>query len=533
MSTSRPYISGRMLRRSALLGAAVCALLLAGCAEGPGETVEVAGRQAPGSVPPGATEAAVLRVAAQMRDAGDLGAAVAFYRRAHEMRPSDAKPLVELGDTLNQAGAPNEAVSAYQKALELYPNHPEALRGLGITLVALNQPAAAVGALQQSLKAAPDPRAYGGIGVAEDLLGNYKAAEDAYHQGLTLAPADLSLRNNLGLSQAIAGEYEEAVETLRAVASDSAAGARHRLNLALALGLAGHTEEAARVARIDLDEGAVRSNLAYYAQLRALSPSARAQAVFRPNVALNIATDPPARAASCTTPPCDTAASANESASSDSSKPAATAKMAAKAAAPVDAEPLTPPVATEGQTGTPAAVPTTAAPVELSGAAPPSQNGGQTGASSEPAPGADPGSADAATPGAAGTPAVETTVAPAAQTSAPSPADAATPVAGTSPAAADATASATPVDGKEKDGQWVQLAAMVNEKRAKRAWHDVEQRGGDVLHDVGHQVQRVDLGPEKGVVFRLRVGPIDTVENARSLCSELKGRGIDCFLVHS
>ena len=519
MTMTQLCTSRRMLRRAALASTALCALLLVGCTDSPGESVDVAGRQASAGVPTGYSEAGVLNVAAQMRAAGDLGSAIAFYRRAHEMNPSDPKALVELGDTLNQAGAANEAADAYRKALDLYPNHPEAQRGLGVALVALNEPAQAIDLLQRSLKSTPDPRAYGGVGVAEDLLGNFKAAEDAYRQGLTLAPGDLSLRNNLGLSQAIAGQYDAAVETLRGVATDPAAGARHRLNLALALGLAGRTEEAARVARIDLDERAVRSNLAYYAELRALSPSARAQAVFRPNVPLNIAADPPA--ANCDSPPCATASQASESAAPIEARHAAAKKIAARLAAPVGSEPLSPPSPAD-QTAASAA-PTQTTPAVASTAAP-SHAGGDA-ASGGPAPAA--AAADTARPAMA---AVAQPPGRSAPRSSPDKTDAPKPGAGPDSGVIAALAA---LDGDDKGGQWVQLAAMPNAKRAERAWHDAEQRGGDVLHDVGHKIQRTDLGSDKGVVFRLRAGPIDSVESARSLCSELKSRGIECFLVHS
>jgi Flp pilus assembly protein TadD len=522
MTMTQLCTSRRMLRRAALASTALCALLLVGCTDSPGEIVDVAGRQATAGVPTGFSEAALLNVAAQMRAAGDLGSAISFYRRAHEVSPSDPKALVELGDTLNQAGAYNEAADAYRKALDLYPNHPEAQRGLGVTLVALNQPAQAVSLLQQSLKATPDARAYGGVGVAEDLLGNFKAAEDAFRQGLKLAPGDLSLRNNLGLSQAIAGQYDAAVETLRGVATDPAAGARHRLNLALALGLAGRTEEAARVARIDLDERAVRSNLVYYAELRALSPSARAQAVFRPNTPLNIAADPPA--AGCDSPPCATAAQANETAAPTAARHAAAKKVAARLAAPVGSEPSLPPAPADQAAAS--AVPMQTSPAVASKAAP-SRAGGNT-ASSGPAPAV--AAVDTAQPAmAAGAQPPGRSV----RGSSPGTTDAPKPAAGPAPDATALASALAVLDGGDQGGQWIQLAAMPNAKRAERAWLDAEQRGGDVLHDVGHQIQRTDLGSDKGVVFRLRAGPIDSVESARSLCSELKSRGIGCFLVHS
>jgi len=52
----------------------------------------------------------------------------------------------------------------------------------------------------------------------------------------------------------------------------------------LALGLAGRTADAGQVARMDLDEQSVQSNLAYYAVLRGMSPKERTEALLRPTL---------------------------------------------------------------------------------------------------------------------------------------------------------------------------------------------------------------------------------------------------------
>jgi Flp pilus assembly protein TadD len=98
---------------------------------------------------------------------------------------------------------------------------------------------------------------------------------------LELAPNDVSLRNDLGLSQALAGDFDDAITILRSIASAPGAPAEYRLNLALALGLAGRRADAERVARIDLDERSVQSNLAYYDVLRALPATERARILLR------------------------------------------------------------------------------------------------------------------------------------------------------------------------------------------------------------------------------------------------------------
>jgi tetratricopeptide (TPR) repeat protein len=301
--TQTPRWSDRSasLMRIAPLRVALCALLLAGCTTGgPQGNGDLAGRQDPATVA-GVSTAAVINIAEQLRAKGDLPAAISFYRRAIVIDPNQVKPYIGLGETLLAAGHANEAAETFRAALAMAPNNAEATRGLGLTLVALDKPTEAIEMLNRSLKTAPSARAYSALGVAENLLGNSAEATEAFRKGLTMAPDDLDLLNNYGLSQALAGNYDDAIKTLHRVATDPRATSRNRLNLAMALGLAGRAEDAAQVARIDLDEQSVKSNLAYYAELRGLSPEARASAILRPGMPLVSHT---AKAEICDSPPC-------------------------------------------------------------------------------------------------------------------------------------------------------------------------------------------------------------------------------------
>jgi Flp pilus assembly protein TadD len=269
--------------RAASLSVALCALLMTGCTVGgPQGNGELAGRQSKATAPGDVATLTVVTLAETARASGDPNSAVSFYRRAINLDPTLTKAYIGLGETLLAAGAINEAVTALREAHGMWPNNPVILRDLGLALVAVNQPAAAVEVLNQSIKIEPSARAYGAAGIAQNLLGDSAAADQAFRQGLVLAPDDLDLQNNFGLSLALRGDYDAAIRTLRRVASDPKANARYRLNLALVLGLAGHNEDAAQIARIDLDERSVRSNVAYYALLRGLSPAARAAAILRP-----------------------------------------------------------------------------------------------------------------------------------------------------------------------------------------------------------------------------------------------------------
>jgi Flp pilus assembly protein TadD len=217
--------------------------------------------------------------------AGNPAAAVAFYRKSLQDNPNQPKVEVSLGMALLETGAPGEAAEVFRKVISRFPQDAAAQNGLGIALVQLGKPAAALDPLRKAAAAAPDARLYRTLGVAENLLGQNQQAEADYTQGLKLAPDDPGLNNNLGLSMALSGNFDGAIAVLRRAAKNTNATPQTRQNLALALGLAGRTTEAAQIARADLDETSVQSNLAYYAKLRAMSPRERTDALLKPAVA--------------------------------------------------------------------------------------------------------------------------------------------------------------------------------------------------------------------------------------------------------
>ena len=227
-----------------------------------------------------ASYATLMRIADASRDAGDRGNAVGLYRRAADKAPSgDSTAFVRLGFALIDAKSLNEAVAAFRTALQRTasgPNGADARRGLGNALVALDQPQLAAAEFEAALAITPDDaRIYNSLGVVMDMAGDHRQAQELYRDGLGHEPGNLSLQNNLGLSLAMSGDYQEAITILRAVSSHPGATARNRQTLALVYGLAGQNEAAAQVGRMDLDENSVRSNVAYYGVLRALSAEER------------------------------------------------------------------------------------------------------------------------------------------------------------------------------------------------------------------------------------------------------------------
>ena len=221
--------------------------------------------------------AQLIRIADSTREAGDLASATGLYRRAHELAPEKRDPLIRLGDTLLVLGAFPEAAQAYAKAVERDAADTAALFGQGKALTALGQYPEAIERFQAAIKAnGKDFRFFSGLGMALDYLGDHEGAQQAYIDGLEVAPDAMGLRNNLAFSMLLGGEFAGAIAHFEEIARNPLATPRHRQNLALAYGLAGKREKAAAIARRDLDEAEVAHNMAVYERLRRLSGEERA-----------------------------------------------------------------------------------------------------------------------------------------------------------------------------------------------------------------------------------------------------------------
>lgn len=217
----------------------------------------------------------MMRVAEAAHKTGNLSTAVNLYRRAHAAAPAWVEPLLRLGAVLTDAGAANDAAEAYRAALAQDGENRQALRGLGEAFLALGQPGMAVSQYRAALSLAEEAESYSGLGVSLDMSGDHPGAQEAYLMAMNLEPDSPVLRNNLALSLAFDGQFEDAVSYLIELVESPQATVQHRQNLALIYGLAGRMRDAARVARMDLDEGSVQRNLAYYELLRGLERNAQ------------------------------------------------------------------------------------------------------------------------------------------------------------------------------------------------------------------------------------------------------------------
>ena len=75
----------------------------------------------------------------------------------------------------------------------------------------------------------------------------------------------------------------------------------------------------------------------------------------------------------------------------------------------------------------------------------------------------------------------------------------------------------------------VQIAAFRNAPRAEEEFTKLQVAHPDLLGALRSDIARADLG-DRGIYYRLRVGPFQTKDAAGALCTRLKGRGQDCIV---
>lgn len=81
-------------------------------------------------------------------------------------------------------------------------------------------------------------------------------------------------------------------------------------------------------------------------------------------------------------------------------------------------------------------------------------------------------------------------------------------------------------------GYSVQILSSKNQKAVEAARLKLISAQKDLLSAQNTRTVQADLGPEKGIYYRLRVGPYPERNAANQLCSTLKQRQVECFIVH-
>ncbi|MFQ5958508.1 MAG: tetratricopeptide repeat protein [Alphaproteobacteria bacterium] len=214
----------------------------------------------------------VLRTAAMTsQGAHNYTAAVKYYQSLYARNPDDKNIVLGYARNLRFVGRANQAIDVLRKGLAKHPEESGLRTELGKAQVAAGRNNEAVGTLAVVTQADPGNwRALSALGIAYDLLGDYRSAQRNYLAALAILPDEPSILNNLALSKALSGDLEGGIAILKRLAMGMNVRPQYRQNLALLYVMQGEIGLAERLIKQDLPDRLAEQNLDYY---RELSPT--------------------------------------------------------------------------------------------------------------------------------------------------------------------------------------------------------------------------------------------------------------------
>ena len=100
-----------------------------------------------------------------------------------------------------------------------------------------------------------------------------------------------------------------------------------------------------------------------------------------------------------------------------------------------------------------------------------------------------------------------------------------------SPATTVAKATTAAAKATTRSTYRVQLAAARSPEAVEQEWVRLRKKHLDLLGNLGLGITKADLGIDKGVFYRLRIGPIANERAARKLCADLAKRKVGCLII--
>ncbi len=77
----------------------------------------------------------------------------------------------------------------------------------------------------------------------------------------------------------------------------------------------------------------------------------------------------------------------------------------------------------------------------------------------------------------------------------------------------------------------IQLTSFRKPENAESHWLEVSKKYPELFDLVGKRILRFDLGPERGIYYRLRIGPFLDKEVAEAKCLAITEAGLDCLVI--
>ncbi len=220
------------------------------------------------SRPDGLTESQ-LETAVAAESSGDYPSAVVQYRQLSLRLTDDVDIYLGLARNLRYSGAAAEAYQTLARIPDSLKDGPAYLLERGKVELATGRKAEAVKSLEAArAKDGKNWDVHATLGIAHDMNDDFARARHAYERAAALSKDNPAILNNMAISRALSGDIESAIKILQQAPMVARHSAQMRQNLALFYGIIGDVKKAESLARIDLDDEAVRQNLKLYTTLR-------------------------------------------------------------------------------------------------------------------------------------------------------------------------------------------------------------------------------------------------------------------------
>ncbi|MBI4785495.1 MAG: tetratricopeptide repeat protein [Chloroflexi bacterium] len=146
---------------------------------------------------------------------GKLDQAIAEFKKAIELDPTNPSYHRNLGSAYYAQGKFNDAVAAFEQAIKLNPRYGEAYGDLTAAYVGLGKFTQAVESGKKAIELAPKyPNAYNNLGQAYYGQGKLDEALAQFLNGAKVDATDANLHKNLGIVYRELGKYTQAITEL-------------------------------------------------------------------------------------------------------------------------------------------------------------------------------------------------------------------------------------------------------------------------------------------------------------------------------
>lgn len=148
-----------------------------------------------------------------LAEQGELAEATERYQQLLQHQPKFAEVYYNLGNAKHQQGDIEGAIDCYRRALELKPDCSTFHYNLGNMLYQQGKSREAADCYRRACSLAPDdPEASYNLGRALQELKEFTEAEEAYKNAIRLKPAWAEIYSNLGVIRMDQGDLDAAIE---------------------------------------------------------------------------------------------------------------------------------------------------------------------------------------------------------------------------------------------------------------------------------------------------------------------------------